>query len=76
MKRILSLAIMFSLAFSALPVQAAVFNQPSAEIELLNEGNARFIETRWYYRYNENGVLQQRLWSITDGKWLTDWIDS
>lgn len=76
MKKIISLAIMLCLTFSALPVQAAAFNQPSVEKEVLNEGNARFIETRWYYRYNENGVLQQRLWSITDGKWLTDWIDS
>ena len=29
-------------------------------------------ETQWYYR-NYNGRLQRRLWSITEGVWLTDW---
>ena len=32
-------------------------------------------EVEWYYRYNSEGVLQKRLWSITYGYWLTDWID-
>ena len=32
-------------------------------------------EVKWYYRYNDNGVLQKRLWSLTNGYWLTDWID-
>ena len=32
-------------------------------------------EVEWYYRYNDEGVLQKRLWSITYGYWLTDWID-
>ncbi|NLV86803.1 MAG: hypothetical protein GX025_06260 [Clostridiales bacterium] len=31
--------------------------------------------TEWVFRYNENGVLQKRLWSRTYAKWLTDWID-
>ena len=31
-------------------------------------------ETMWYFR-NYNGQLQKRLWSITEGKWLTDWIN-
>ncbi len=31
-------------------------------------------ETMWYTRIY-NGMLQKRLWSITYGKWLTDWID-
>ena len=30
-------------------------------------------ETEWYYR-NNNGVLEKRLWSITYGVWLTEWI--
>ena len=32
-------------------------------------------QTQWYVRVNENGQLQKRLWSITYGVWLTDWID-
>lgn len=31
--------------------------------------------TEWVFRYNENGVLQKRLWSRTYAKWLTDWIN-
>lgn len=30
-------------------------------------------ETEWYWR-NNNGIVEKRLWSITYGKWLTDWI--
>jgi len=33
----------------------------------------RVEETRFYYK-NVDGVLYMRLWSITYGKWLTDWI--
>lgn len=32
----------------------------------------RAEETKWYYRVN-NGVMEKRLWSITNGEWLTDW---
>lgn len=31
-------------------------------------------ETVWCTRVY-NGMLQRRLWSITYGEWLTDWID-
>ncbi len=34
---------------------------------------SRVEETEWYYRIN-NGHYEKRLWSITYGKWLTDWI--
>lgn len=30
-------------------------------------------ETGWAYR-TYNGYLQKRLWSYTEGVWLTDWI--
>lgn len=32
-------------------------------------------QTQWCYRVNEKGVYQKRLWSITRGIWLTEWID-
>lgn len=40
-----------------------------------DEGGAiTYAETvRWYFRMN-NGVKEMRLWSITDGRWLTDWV--
>lgn len=31
-------------------------------------------ETVWYFRVH-NGMNQMRLWSLTYGRWLTDWID-
>lgn len=31
-------------------------------------------ETEWYYRIYD-GKVQKRLWSLTRGIWLTDWID-
>mgnify|MGYP001624036959 FL=1 len=34
----------------------------------------RVEQTEWVYRYY-NGKLQRRLWWITYGEWLTDWID-
>ncbi len=34
---------------------------------------ARYEETAWQFRMN-NGVLEKRLWSITYGRWLTDWM--
>jgi len=33
-------------------------------------------QTQWVFRVNEDGVIQKRLWSITYGVWLTDWIDA
>ena len=32
------------------------------------------LENVWYYR-TYNGKRQKRLWSATEKKWLTDWID-
>ncbi len=32
-------------------------------------------ETVWYTRIGPDGKGQKRLWSITKGIWLTDWID-
>lgn len=31
-------------------------------------------ETEWFFRVVD-GIAQKRLWSYTEGKWLTDWID-
>lgn len=30
-------------------------------------------DTKWYYR-SYNGQIQKRLWSVTENKWLTDWM--
>lgn len=38
------------------------------------EVEPRAEQTTWYFR-TIDGKNQMRLWSITEGKWLTDWID-
>jgi len=44
---------------------------PMASIEEIALPNAE--QTEWYWRIY-NGNYEKRLWSITYGKWLTDWI--
>jgi len=39
----------------------------------MSENGDRAEETVWYTRCY-NGLLQKRLWSLTYGYWLTDWI--
>lgn len=61
---------MLSFAAAAAPVL------PQSEEELGNETSTvspRAEETEWVYRIY-NGYLQKRLWSLTRGIWLTDWI--
>lgn len=35
----------------------------------------RAEDAEWVFRYNEKGIFQKRLWSRTEAKWLTDWMD-
>ena len=61
----------FSFAIPAMATEATVPQQVSEveaqEIVPLTE------MTRLYWR-TYHGVLQMRVWSITNGRWLTDWI--
>lgn len=74
MKKLLCLSIVFSMMFFVVPVQAAELSTPSAEAATLREGNARAEEVIWIVRDYE-GKKQKRLWSLTEGKWLSGWID-
>ena len=38
-----------------------------------NAGLMRVEEFKWYYR-DYNGECQRRLWSVTYGYWVTDWL--
>lgn len=51
---------------AAIPSYAASLSENEGGIEVHAE------QTEWYYR-TYNGHRQRRLWSITYGKWLTDW---
>lgn len=61
-------------SFMLFPVQASDINFS----KIVPNSNAEYItpkasETVWYYRTN-NGKKERRLWSITEGKWLTNWM--
>lgn len=68
-KRVLAVfvALMCTVTLLAAPVHA--YAPPSGEDEAITYSE----HVRWYYRDN-NGVLEMRLWSITRGIWLTDWV--
>lgn len=40
----------------------------------IEEEETRTEEFMWFYR-TYNGMEQMRLWSLTYGYWVTDWID-
>lgn len=66
----------FLAALSCLSVMAV----PAAAVEIPETPDNTIItpqaeETEWIYRKKANGKYEKRLWSITYGYWLTDWID-
>ena len=62
------------IVFNLCAVSAFAYTAPPANTT--NGGaSTQAEETQWYFR-THNGVLQKRLWSFTQGKWLTDWIDA
>ncbi len=63
-------ALFICLSFYA-PAEAAEYRDPS--IKYANDIVFRAEQTKWYYR-TYNGQYQKRLWSITEGHWLTDWM--
>lgn len=68
---VISILMCMCLFGSAFAVQS---EEPPAGVETeYSEIQPRGEETCWYYR-KVNGVEQMRLWSITYGIWLTDWI--
>ena len=79
MKRFLSLLLALIMVLS---LHAAAFangleapDGSDVEIIAVKPGEStRAEETAWYYRVY-NGMVQMRLWSLTYGYWLTDWID-
>ena len=72
-KRIITIIILLVLLTSLLPLSVNAAALQRKETEIVEEEIQRAEQTEWYYRIN-NGVLEKRLWSITYGRWLTDWI--
>jgi hypothetical protein len=78
MKKLVSLLLSLILLVSlSVPAFADYANDP-AQTKITSTGKdpgpMRPEETVWYYRTTDTGLFQKRLWSITYGYWLTDWI--
>ena len=65
---ILTLAALSSMPVSANTISTLPISEKSSIMPMAEE-------VEWYFRYNDEGVLQKRLWSITNECWLTAWID-
>lgn len=79
MKKLISLLLSLVLILSlSVPVFADFASEPMDNdyVSVGKEpgGPMRPEETMWFYRTTESGLFQKRLWSITYGYWLTDWI--
>lgn len=73
MKKCVVLFVTAILSFCCiLPISAFAENSQHDQVEVTSV-QPRTEEKVWKFREN-NGYLEKRLWSITYGKWLTDWI--
>lgn len=75
MKRFICLLLAVCIFFSFAVVGYADSYAESGNVEevVIQNDGTRAEETQWVFRC-WNGLLQMRLWSITYGYWLTDWI--
>lgn len=73
-KLIVTFAIALLISINTLPVVAASEIVVPTAISQDTVVSPLAEQTVWYNRIY-NGMLQKRLWSITYGEWLTDWID-
>lgn len=71
--RLLSLCLVLAALVAITPTAFASENTTSSNPPMSEQITPRIDETGWYYR-TYNGLFQKRLWSYTEGKWLTDWI--
>lgn len=78
MKKLVSLLLSLLLLVSLSAPAFADFANDPAQTEITSTGKdpgpMRPEETVWYYRITDTGLIQKRLWSLTYGYWLTDWI--
>ncbi|BAL00427.1 hypothetical protein OBV_32280 [Oscillibacter valericigenes Sjm18-20] len=76
-KKITAMVLAGLLTFSMIGTVAAA-ESPSVLSKSAQSSTVEVVpraeETEWHYRVF-NGKTQMRLWSITENKWLTDWID-
>jgi len=79
MKKLISLVLSLVLFVSLCAPAFADFVNVPTQTEITSPGKnpgdpGRPEETMWFYRTTESGLIQKRLWSLTYGYWLSDWI--
>ena len=74
MRKMLGMLIVEQLLMIQMPVLEVKAEAPCEQEKVVEEVSPRIEEFKWYYR-TYNGKQQKRLWSITEQKWVTDWID-
>ena len=78
MRRILCLILALALVLSISVVayaETVVYPEENEISETVIPGDSpQAEETCWYFRTTDDGLFQKRLWSLTYGRWLTDWI--
>lgn len=72
MKKFASMLLAIIICF-AVSIPALAAEQPGYTETAGGEIVVYAVQTQWYYRVY-NGQAQKRLWSITYGYWLTDWM--
>ena len=74
-KRIIcGLATLIAMSASVYAMDAPIVEVDASSVSGNDTVSPQAEETQWAYRIYE-GRLQKRLWSLTRGIWLTDWID-
>lgn len=71
--RLLSLCMILITLLTIAPTAFAIGNISATTTSTSNQITPKIDETEWVFR-TYNGLFQKRLWSYTEGKWLTDWI--
>ena len=77
MKTILGLLVaaqIFSIPATAINIEEVAISKGAIEYAIGGAEINRQEEFMWFYRV-VNGKEQKRLWSVTYGYWVTDWID-
>ena len=59
----------------AIPVMATEATVTQHIYEVETQEVVPFTEITWTYWRNYGGQLQMRVWSVTNGRWLTDWMN-